>query len=88
MGLNSKEKSLLEKLKAKAELPDIPAAARNLDIKLDLGDAKQVAMAVKLGLLGNPDDDTDDADDTDTEGDIDKDDKTDPPKRTGFFREK
>jgi hypothetical protein len=77
--LSAKEAELLKKLQAKAEAPEAPASNRTLNIDIDLGDDKQVARAIKLGLLDAGDDDDGDGDDDD-DGD-------EPPKRRSFFAE-
>ena len=79
MGLNAKEKKLLESLTKKAEEPDAGPVSKSVRVNVDLSDPKSVALAIKHGFL-DPDEDDDDDDDAD-----DKDDKDDTPKRRGYF---
>ena len=51
MGLSDKEKKLLEDLQRKAEAPDPPPVGRSITASVDLGDAKQVELAIKHGFL-------------------------------------
>lgn len=77
--LSAKEAKLLKDLQDKSEAPDAPSVARSLNVSIDLGDDKQVARAMKLGLLdGVDDDDEGDGDDGDSGGD-------DTPRRRGYF---
>lgn len=78
--LSDKEKALLEKLQAKAEAPDAPAVGRNLNVTIDLGDPKQVALAIKHGFLGSDDIEDDDDDDAGSDNGGE-----DTPRRKGFF---
>lgn len=81
MGLSSKERRLLESLQRKAEEPDPPTTGRSLHFNIDLGDPKQIAQAIKLGLLPGDDDDDDEGDDdsqrVNEEG----------PRRRGYFND-
>jgi hypothetical protein len=77
VALSAKEKKMLEALQAKAEEPDHSPTHRTANYSIDLSDSKAVALAKKLGLLG--DDDDDDDDDDEDEG------KEETPKRKGFF---
>lgn len=79
MGLSAKERRLLENLQRKAEEPDPPTTGRSLHFNIDLGDPKQIAQAIKLGLLPGDDDD-DDADD-------DKNELEEAPRRRGYFND-
>ena len=81
--LTEDEASMLKKLMAKREAPDSPAVGRAINVSIDLGDEKQVARAIKLGLLDSDSMNGDDGDDDeggDGEGD-------DTPKRRGYFGE-
>lgn len=78
MGLNAKEKKLLESLTKKSEEPDAGPVSKSVRVNVDLSDPKSVALAIKHGFL-DPDDDDDD------DGDDDSDDKDDTPKRRGYF---
>ncbi len=84
--LTDEEKTLLEKLQAKAEAPDEPESSggglgRVLNVALDLGDDAQVEKAFRLGLLERPADDDPDPDEP-------ADDPDDAPRRRGFFDDK
>lgn len=77
--LTKSEQDLLDKLNAKVEAPDRPTP--NLNVTIDLGDDKQVALARKHGWLDDEEDDSGDGDeDDDSEGD-------ETPKRKGYFKE-
>lgn len=80
VGLNAKEKKLLDSLTKKAEEPDSGPVSKSVRVNVDLSDPKSVALAIKHGFL-DPDEDDDD-DDTDSKDDDDKD---DTPKRRGYF---
>jgi len=80
MGLTDAEKSLLAKLNKKAEEPDAPPVGRTINANIDLGDPKQVALAVKHGFL------TADEVEELTEGDgEEKEDSDETPIRQGYF---
>lgn len=79
MALTDKEQRLLEKLTQKANAPERAPAGRTVNFSIDLGDAKQVALAIKHGLL--------DADEVEDDSDDDED-PEDTPKRGGFFGDK
>jgi len=78
--LTDEEASLLKKLMAKREAPEGAPVGRAINVSIDLGDEKQVARAIKLGLL---DDDSLGDGDTGDEGDDDQGDDT--PVRHGYF---
>lgn len=82
VGLTADEKKLMERLARKAEEPDEPPMGKSVSFSIDLGDDKQIAKAIKLGLL-NPFSDDEDEDKEDKE-----DEKDDAPKRGGYFRDK
>ena len=79
MGLSESEKNLLKRLQAKAEEPDAPPVSRSLTAHIDLGDAKQVALAIKHGFLSS--DEVDDLKSDDDSGE----DTDETPKRKGYF---
>lgn len=81
MGLSSKERRLLESLQRKAEEPDPPTTGRSLHFNIDLGDPKQIAQAIKLGLLPGDDDDDDEGDDDNQQV------KEEGPRRRGYFND-
>lgn len=65
---------------AKKDAPSAPAVGRSVNVSIDLGDEKQVARAIKLGLLdGGEDDDDDGAAD---------DEPDDAPRKRGYFKDK
>lgn len=78
--LSAQEKAMLERLTAKQDAPDAPAVGRSVNVTINLGDEKQVARAIKMGLL---DDDSDPVDDGNNEDNQAEDD--DAPKRRGYF---
>jgi hypothetical protein len=77
--LSKAEAAMLKRLTDKSEAPDAPAVARTLNVTVDLSDPKQVAEAVKFGLLNGAGDDDG--------GDEDDDDADEPPVRRSFFKE-
>lgn len=73
---------MLKALQEKSEAPDAPSVGRSISVQIDLGDAKQVALAQRHGFL---DPDEDESDKEAPEGDTkDADEK---PKRRGYFQE-
>lgn len=82
MGLSEQEARTLQALLKKKDEPDAPPVGKSINVTIDLGDAKQVERAQKLGLLGMIQDGDDD-DDSGGDGDDDKGDV--PPKRKGYF---
>ena len=86
MALTKREKEMLERLQAKAEEPDRGPISRALNVSIDLGDAKQVALAKRYGFLDDDDDDLDD-EGTDDKGGKNGDEGDDTPKRKGYFGE-
>lgn len=83
MGLSEAEKALLAKLQKKSEEPDAPPIGKSVRATIDLGDEKQVALAIKHGFLT-----ADEVEEMtgDGDGDGDKDEPTDErPKRRGYF---
>ena len=82
--LSEKEKALLESLQAKAEAPDAPAIGRSISAHVDLGDEKQVALAIKHGFLTADEVEElneGEGDDTGKEG-------NETPTRRGYFGDK
>lgn len=84
MGLSADEKKTLEALNRKAKEPDPEPVSRSVRANFDLGDPKQVALAIKHGFLKGDDDDDDKGDKKDKKDKKDDDDD-DTPKRGGYF---
>lgn len=80
--LSKQEQALLEKLQAKMEAPDRPSVGRTLNATIDLGDPKQVALAIKHGFLDA--DDPELGDEGGSEGAEQPDEK---PNRRGYFKD-
>ena len=80
MGLTAKEKSLLERLQAKAEEPEAPAVSKATTVIVDLKDAASVAMAKAMGFLPG-----DEVEEEESEGEEEKPDEK--PARQGYFRD-
>lgn len=79
--LSKKEEAMFKALQEKMEAPDAPSIGRSVNVTIDLGDPKQVARAIKMGLLDNDEDD--DTEDDGAGGDDD--DSDDTPRRKGYF---
>lgn len=78
--LTAAQAKQLKALQAQADAPDPPALNKSVNFNIDLGDPKQVAFAIKHGLI--------DADDDDDDGQTSNDDDDDAaPRRKGFFGE-
>lgn len=80
--LSDKEQALLKSLQAKAEAPDAPPIGRSINATIDLGDPKQIELAIKHGFLT--------ADEVEElqeegEGDGEAENGTETPKRRGYF---
>lgn len=81
VGLSEQEKAVLVRLQKKAEEPDPAPVSRAVTASIDLGDPKQVALAIKHGFLTSDDVEDLDADPSDKEDE----DADETPKRRGYF---
>lgn len=77
--LTDSEQSLLKKLQAKLDAPDAGPIARAINVTINLADPKQVAQAIKMGLLEPFEDEPADADELEQ---VDE-----APKRRGYFND-
>ena len=87
MPLSDEERATLKRLQQKEKEPEAPPVGRSVQARVDFGDPKQVALAVKHGFLtaeeaeeGKKKESDDDDDDDDK-----KDRKVDKPRRKGYF---
>lgn len=81
MGLTAQEKAMLDKLSKKAEEPDPAPVGKSLTAHINLGSKDEVALAIKHGFL------TADEVEELAEGEGEKDEGDEKPKRQGYFKD-
>ena len=83
MALSAKEKEMLERLTKKADEPEAPPVGRSISATIDLGDPKQIALAIKHGFLTS--DEVEDLKEEEEGKEKEGKEGDDTPKRRGYF---
>jgi hypothetical protein len=84
--LSDSEQALLDKLNKKVEAPDAPSVGKSISATIDLGNADQVALAIKHGFLTA--DEVKEIKEGEEEGESGDKKVASKPRRPGYFKDK